>query len=77
MDTASEAEMAQDVVDTARARIKDIKQARTRAGAARLHGQADGLLEFAQVWSIISPDLSRMLRMDALDAYAAWVEANR
>ena len=77
MDTASEAEMAQDVVDTARARIKDIQFACTRAEAARLHGQADGLLEFAQVWSILSPDIARKFRIEAVEAYGAWVEANR
>lgn len=77
MDTASEGDMARDAVDTARARINDIRQARTRAGAARYHGQADGLLEFMQVWSILSPDVSQMLRMEALDAYAAWVETHR
>ena len=69
--------MARDAVDTARARINDIRFACTRAEAARLHGQADGLLEFMQVWSILSPDIARKFRIEAVEAYGAWVETHR
>jgi len=63
--------MKKDALDTARASIKEIGTART-TGEANWHmGKAHGLLEFAQVWSLISVDVVTVLRAEAHKAYSA------
>ena len=61
--------MMQDVLDTARASMNGIGIARTTGEANWYMGKAIGLLEFAQVWSMVEPETVEAMRVEAHKAY--------
>lgn len=65
--------MKQDAIDTARASMNGIGIARTTGEANWYMGKAIGLLEFAQVWSMVEPETVEAMRAEAHKAYRARV----
>ena len=65
--------MKQDAIDTARASMNGIGIARTTGEANWYMGKAIGVLEFAQVWSMVEPETVEAMRVEAHRAYRARV----
>ena len=65
--------MKQDALDTARASINAIGLARTSGEADWYMGKAVGVLEFAQVWSMVESETVEAMRAEAHKAYVARV----
>ena len=65
--------MKQDALDTARASMNGIGIARTAGEADWYMGKAIGVLEFAQVWSMVDPETVKAMRAEAHKAYVARV----
>ena len=65
--------MKQDALDTARASMNGIGIARTAGEADWYMGKAIGVLEFAQVWSMVEPETVEAMRAEAQKAYVTWV----
>ena len=65
--------MKQDAIDTARASMNGIGIARTTGEANWYMGKAIGVLEFAQVWSMVEPETVEAMRAEAHKAYVARV----
>ena len=65
--------MKQDALDTARASINGIGIARTAGEADWYMGKAIGVLEFAQVWSMVEPETVEAMRTEAQKAYVTRV----
>ena len=65
--------MKQDALDTARASINAIGLARTSGEADWYMGKAVGVLEFAQVWSLVEPETAGAMRAEAQEAYVTRV----
>jgi len=63
--------MKQDALDTARASMNGIGIARTTGEANWYMGKAIGVLEFAQVWSMVDPETVEAMRAEAHKAYRA------
>ena len=61
--------MRQDAVDTARGHIESIAMARSTGEANWMMGKAHGLLEFAQVWSIMDAATAIHMRDEAHKAF--------
>jgi len=61
--------MKQDALDTARGYIERIGNARDRGEANWLMGKAHGLLDFAQVWSLIDVATVKAMHDQATMAY--------
>ena len=65
--------MKQDAIDTARASMNGIGIARTTGEADWYMGKAIGVLEFAQVWSMVEPETVEAMRAEAQKAYVTRV----
>ena len=61
--------MMQDVLDTARASMNGIGIARTTGEANWYMGKAHGLLQFAQVWSLVDPEIVTAMSAEAHKAF--------
>ena len=71
--TAITKTMKQDALDTARASMNGIGVARTAGEADWYMGKAIGVLEFAQVWSLVEPETAGAMRAEAQTAYVTRV----
>ena len=71
--TAITKTMKQDALDTARASINAIDIARTSGEADWYMGKAVGVLEFAQVWSMVESETVEAMRAEAQKAYVTRV----
>ena len=65
--------MKQDALDTARASMNAIGLARTTGEANWYMGKAIGVLEFAQVWSMVEPETVEAMRVQMHKSYRARV----
>ena len=63
--------MKQDALDTARASIDAIGSARSTGEANWYMGKAHGLLQFAQVWSLVDPEIVTAMSAEAHKAFRA------
>lgn len=61
--------MKQDAVDTARGYIESMAMARSTGEANWMMGKAHGLLEFAQVWSLMDVHTATHMREEAHRAF--------